>query len=80
MLFDLALSVHHVTHSLFSPLLCLHCSTFRNLKSETGVMEASDQGDGMGRERLFVCQFIFSQVNLFNLPPASWPLNPVEEK
>lgn len=34
------------------------------------MMEESDQGDGIGRERLFVCQLVLCQVNFFNLPPA----------
>lgn len=44
------------------------------------MMEASDQGNGIGRERLFVCQLIFCQVNFFNLPLPEWPLNPMEGK
>lgn len=43
------------------------------------MMEASDQGDRIGRERLFVCQLIFCQVNFFNFV-LEWPLNPVEGK
>lgn len=50
-LFDLALSLHPVPHSLISHLHCLHC----NLKPETGMIEASDQEDRIGREKLFVC-------------------------
>lgn len=31
------------------------------------MMEASEQGEGIGRERLFVQQLIFCQVTFFNL-------------
>lgn len=54
MLFDLAPSLHPATHSLVSSLHCLRCGTCHNLKSGTGMMEASDQRDGIGRERLSV--------------------------
>lgn len=51
---------------------------FGNLKSETGLMEVSDQGNRIGREKLFVCQLFSVRSTSLTYPMPEWPLNPME--